>query len=110
MGMVVAVPAAPGVPTCQAERSLRVLDRKELQAQRRLQELAQRITALQESSRDAHHMAQQAKDGAQRATTTSGMLSQVSSFPAWLCMAPSRYWVLWVLSLTIAFAARTWHR
>ncbi|NXB53436.1 LAMB1 protein, partial [Leucopsar rothschildi] len=39
-------------------------------------ELAQRITALQESSQDARHLAQQAKDGAQRATTTSGMLSQ----------------------------------
>ncbi|XP_033373240.1 laminin subunit beta-1-like isoform X2 [Parus major] len=60
----------------KAERRLRVLDRKELQAQRRLRELAQRITALQEHSRDARHMAQQAKDGAQRATTTSGTLSQ----------------------------------
>ncbi|XP_005053248.1 PREDICTED: laminin subunit beta-2-like isoform X2 [Ficedula albicollis] len=60
----------------EAERSLRVLDRKESQAQRRLQELAQLITTLQESSQDARHMAQQAKDGAQRATTTSGMLSQ----------------------------------
>ncbi|NXM88566.1 LAMB1 protein, partial [Oenanthe oenanthe] len=60
----------------EAERSLRVLDRKESQAQRRLRELAQLITALQKSSQDARHMAQQAKDGAQRATTTSGMLSQ----------------------------------
>ncbi|NXR25031.1 LAMB1 protein, partial [Cinclus mexicanus] len=60
----------------EAERSLRVLDRKESQAQRRLQELAQHITVLQESSQDTRHMAQQAKDGAQRATTTSGMLSQ----------------------------------
>ncbi|NWI48213.1 LAMB1 protein, partial [Picathartes gymnocephalus] len=60
----------------EAERRLQVLDRKESQAQRRLKELAQRITALQERSQDAHHMAQQAKDGAQRATTTSGMLSQ----------------------------------
>ncbi|NWS81491.1 LAMB1 protein, partial [Toxostoma redivivum] len=60
----------------EAERSLRALDRKESQAQRRLQELARRITALKESSQDARHLAQQAKDGAQRATTTSGMLSQ----------------------------------
>lgn len=101
MGMVVAVPAAAGVHTCQAERRLQVLDRKESQAQRRLQELAQRITALQEHGRDARHMAQQAKDGAQRATTTSGTLSQVSSIPAWLCGAPRRYWVLGVLSLTM---------
>ncbi|NXE89797.1 LAMB2 protein, partial [Menura novaehollandiae] len=60
----------------EAERRLQVLDRKELQAQRRLRELAQHITALQERGRDARHMAQQAKDGAQRATITSGMLSQ----------------------------------
>ncbi|NXH63806.1 LAMB1 protein, partial [Rhabdornis inornatus] len=60
----------------EAERSLRALDRKESQAQRRLQELAQHITALQKSSQDARHLAQQAKDRAQRATTTSGMLSQ----------------------------------
>ncbi|NXF12224.1 LAMB1 protein, partial [Smithornis capensis] len=60
----------------QAERRLQALDRKESQAQRRLQELAQRIAALQERGRDAHHMAQQAKDGAQRATTTSGTLNQ----------------------------------
>ncbi|NXI85722.1 LAMB1 protein, partial [Rhipidura dahli] len=60
----------------EAERRLQVLDRKESQAQRRLRELAQRITALQEHGRDARHMAQQAKDGAQRATTTSGTLSQ----------------------------------
>ncbi|NXO20364.1 LAMB2 protein, partial [Cisticola juncidis] len=60
----------------EAERRLQVLDRKESQAQRRLRELAQRIAALQERGRDAHHMAQQAKDRAQRATTTSGTLSQ----------------------------------
>ncbi|NWI03336.1 LAMB1 protein, partial [Tichodroma muraria] len=60
----------------EAERRLKVLDRKESQAQRRLRELAQRITALQELGRDSRHMAQQAKDGAQRATTTSGTLSQ----------------------------------
>ncbi|NXK59072.1 LAMB1 protein, partial [Sylvietta virens] len=60
----------------EAERRLQVLDRKESQAQRRLRELAQRIAALQERGRDAHHMAQQAKDRAQRATTTSGALSQ----------------------------------
>ncbi|NXD32288.1 LAMB2 protein, partial [Spelaeornis formosus] len=60
----------------EAERRLRALDRKESQAQRRLRELAQGITALQEHSQDARHMAQQAKERAQLATTTSGMLSQ----------------------------------
>ncbi|NXQ03157.1 LAMB1 protein, partial [Vidua macroura] len=60
----------------EAERRLQVLDRKESQVQRRLRELAQRITTLQERGQDARHMAQQAKDGAQRATTTSGTLSQ----------------------------------
>ncbi|NWY47395.1 LAMB2 protein, partial [Sylvia atricapilla] len=62
--------------TREAERRLQVLDRKESQAQRRLRELAQHITALQERDQDARHMAQQAKDRAQRATITSGMLSQ----------------------------------
>ncbi|NWV31738.1 LAMB1 protein, partial [Grantiella picta] len=62
--------------TREAERRLQVLDRKESQVQRRLRELAQRIAALQEHDQDARHMAQQAKDGAQRATTTSGLLSQ----------------------------------
>ncbi|NXH98791.1 LAMB1 protein, partial [Pachycephala philippinensis] len=60
----------------EAERRLQMLDRKESQAQRRLRELAQRITSLQECGRDARHMAQQAKDGAQRASTTSGTLNQ----------------------------------
>ncbi|NXB74033.1 LAMB1 protein, partial [Donacobius atricapilla] len=60
----------------EAERRLQVLDRKELQAQRRLRELAQHITALQERGRDTRHMAQQAKDVAQRATATSGTLGQ----------------------------------
>ncbi|NXR55507.1 LAMB1 protein, partial [Hippolais icterina] len=60
----------------EAEHRLQVLNRKESQAQRRLRELAQRITALQERGRDARHTAQQAKDRAQRATTTSGTLSQ----------------------------------
>ncbi|NXQ11478.1 LAMB1 protein, partial [Peucedramus taeniatus] len=60
----------------EAERRLQALDRKESQAQRRLRELAQRITTLQERGRRARHMAQQAKDGAQRATATSGTLSQ----------------------------------
>ncbi|NXG10640.1 LAMB2 protein, partial [Sakesphorus luctuosus] len=60
----------------EAERKLQALDGKESRAQRRLRELAQRVTALQERGRDARHMAQQAKDGAQRATTTSGTLSQ----------------------------------
>ncbi|XP_048171525.1 laminin subunit beta-2-like isoform X3 [Corvus hawaiiensis] len=62
--------------TREAERRLQVLDKKESQAQRRLQELARHINALQEHGRDAHHMAQQAKEGAQRATTTSGTLTQ----------------------------------
>ncbi|NWW11879.1 LAMB1 protein, partial [Oreocharis arfaki] len=60
----------------EAERRLQVLDRKESEAQRQLRELVQHITSLQERGRDAHHVAQQAKDGAQRATTTSGTLSQ----------------------------------
>ncbi|NXM69122.1 LAMB1 protein, partial [Serilophus lunatus] len=60
----------------QAERKLQALDGKESRAQRRLQELAQRIAALQERGRDARHIAQQAKDGAQRAATTSGTLNQ----------------------------------
>ncbi|NWU80456.1 LAMB1 protein, partial [Onychorhynchus coronatus] len=60
----------------EAERKLQALDGKESRAQRRLRELAQRVTTLQERGRDAHHMAQQAKDRAQRATTTSGTLSQ----------------------------------
>ncbi|NWV51514.1 LAMB1 protein, partial [Daphoenositta chrysoptera] len=60
----------------EAERRLQALGRKESQAQRRLRELAQRVTALQERGRDARRTAQQAKDGAQRATTTAGTLSQ----------------------------------
>ncbi|NXP17647.1 LAMB1 protein, partial [Scytalopus superciliaris] len=60
----------------QAERKLQALDGRESRVQRRLRELAQRVTALQEHNRDARHMAQQAKDGAQRATATSGTLSQ----------------------------------
>ncbi|NXT34668.1 LAMB2 protein, partial [Pelecanoides urinatrix] len=60
----------------EAERRLQALEGKESRAQRRLRELAQRITTLQEQGRDAHRMAQQAKDGAQRATAASGMLSQ----------------------------------
>lgn len=66
----------------QAERRLQALEGKESRAQRRLRELAQRVTTLQQQSRDAHRVAQQAKDGAQRATTASGTLSQVSSGPA----------------------------
>ncbi|KAK1198689.1 LAMB2 protein, partial [Pygoscelis papua] len=60
----------------EVERRLQALEGKESRAQRRLQELAQRVTALQERGRDARRMAQQAKDGAQRATTASGTLSQ----------------------------------
>ncbi|NXG66102.1 LAMB2 protein, partial [Hemiprocne comata] len=60
----------------EAERRLQALEGKESQAQRRLRELAERVTALQEQGRDARRLAQQAKDGAQRATATSGTLSQ----------------------------------
>ncbi|NXH13615.1 LAMB2 protein, partial [Bucco capensis] len=60
----------------EAERRLQVLEGKESRAQRRLRELAQRISALQERDQDTRRMAQQAKDGAQRATATSGTLSQ----------------------------------
>lgn len=67
----------------QAERRLQALEGKESRAQRRLRELAQRITALRERGRDTRRMAQQAKDGAQRATAASGTLSQVSLGPAW---------------------------
>lgn len=68
----------------QAERRLQALEGKESRAQRRLQELAQRVNTLQEQGQDAHRMAQQAKDGAERATAASGTLSQVSSGPAQL--------------------------
>ncbi|NWI33128.1 LAMB2 protein, partial [Sula dactylatra] len=60
----------------EVERRLQALEGKELRAQRRLQELAQRVTALQEQGQDVHRVAQQAKDGAQHATATSGTLSQ----------------------------------
>ncbi|NWX10009.1 LAMB2 protein, partial [Caloenas nicobarica] len=60
----------------EAEPRLQALEGKESRAQRRLQELAQRVTALQERGRDTRRMAQQAKDGAQRATAASGTLSQ----------------------------------
>jgi len=62
----------------QAERRLQALEGKESRAQRRLRELAQRVTALRERDRDTRRVAQQAKDGAERATTASGTLSQVS--------------------------------
>ncbi|XP_052633603.1 laminin subunit beta-4-like isoform X4 [Harpia harpyja] len=60
----------------EAERRLQALEGKELRAQRRLRELAQRVTTLQEQGRDARRVAQQAKDGAQRATATSDTLGQ----------------------------------
>ncbi|XP_009995324.1 PREDICTED: laminin subunit beta-2 [Chaetura pelagica] len=60
----------------EAERRLRALEGKGSQAQRRLRELAQRVAALQERGQDARRLAQQARDGAQRATATSGTLSQ----------------------------------
>lgn len=61
----------------QAERRLQALEGKESRAQQRLQELAQSIAALQERGQDTRRVAQQARDGAQRATATSGTLSQV---------------------------------
>ncbi|NXQ85293.1 LAMB1 protein, partial [Nyctibius grandis] len=60
----------------EVERRLQALEGKETRAQRRLRELAQRVAALQERGRDARRVAQQARDGAQRATTASGTLSQ----------------------------------
>ncbi|KAM8995123.1 laminin subunit beta-2-like isoform 1-T1 [Ara ararauna] len=60
----------------EAERRLQALEGKESRVQRRLQELGQHITALQERDQDTRRMAQRAKDGAQRATATAGMLSQ----------------------------------
>ncbi|OPJ71971.1 hypothetical protein AV530_009303 [Patagioenas fasciata monilis] len=60
----------------EAERRLQALEGKESRAQRRLRELAQRVTALRERGRDTRRVAQQAKDGAQRATAASGTLSQ----------------------------------
>lgn len=95
----------------QAERRLQVLEGKESRAQRRLRELAQRITALQERGRDARRMAQQAKDGAQRATTASGTLSQVSPGPAWLRHSTKRVWGARGGSASSCLcAARTWRR
>ncbi|NXL07937.1 LAMB2 protein, partial [Mesembrinibis cayennensis] len=72
----------------EAERRLQALEGKESQAQRRLRELAQRVTALQEQGQEARRMAQQAKDGAQRATAASGTLSQD------LAQVTQRYMVL----------------
>ncbi|NWR62277.1 LAMB2 protein, partial [Bucorvus abyssinicus] len=60
----------------EAERRLQALEAKESRAQQRLQELAQSISALQERGQDTRRVAQQARDGAQRATATSGTLSQ----------------------------------
>ncbi|NWU89131.1 LAMB2 protein, partial [Upupa epops] len=62
--------------TKEVERRLQVLQGKESRVQRRLQDLVQRIATLQEQDQDTHRMAQQAKDGAQRATVISGTLSQ----------------------------------
>lgn len=107
---VVAVPAAACVHTCQAERRLQVLDRKESQAQRRLRELAQRIATLQERGRDAHHTAQRAKDTAQRATTTSGTLNQVSSTPAGYAWHQAGTACCGCSASPCPSAARTWYR
>lgn len=95
----------------QAERRLQVLEGKESRAQRRLRELAQRVTALQERGRDARRMAQQAKDGAQRATTASGTLSQVSPGPARLRHSTKGVWGARGGSASLCLcAARTWRR
>lgn len=66
----------------QAERKLQALQGKESRLQRRLRELAQRVAALQERGQGARRLAQDAKEGAQRATAASGTLSQVSPSPA----------------------------
>ncbi|NXK24446.1 LAMB1 protein, partial [Arenaria interpres] len=60
----------------EAERRLQALEGKESRAQQRLQELARHVTTLQEQGQDARRLAQQARDGAQRATAASGTLSQ----------------------------------
>ncbi|NXP16201.1 LAMB2 protein, partial [Thinocorus orbignyianus] len=60
----------------EAERRLQALEGKESRAQRRLRELARHVTTLQEQGQDARRLAQQARDGAQRATAASGTLSQ----------------------------------
>lgn len=65
----------------QAERRLQALEGKESRVQRRLRELGERITALQERDQDTRRMAQRAKDAAQSATATAGMLSQVETQP-----------------------------
>lgn len=76
-------PRSQPVPVrAQAERRLQALEGKESRTQQRLQELGQSITALQEQGQDTRRMAQRAKDGAQRATATAGMLSQVRPSPA----------------------------
>ncbi|NXA20904.1 LAMB1 protein, partial [Ibidorhyncha struthersii] len=60
----------------EAERKLQALEGKESRAEQRLRELAQRVNTLQKQSQDARRVAQQAKDGAERATAASGTLSQ----------------------------------
>ncbi|NXO05273.1 LAMB2 protein, partial [Rhinopomastus cyanomelas] len=60
----------------EAEHRLQVLEGKESRAERRLRELVQHITTLQEQGQGTRRMTQQAKDGAQRATATSGTLRQ----------------------------------
>ncbi|NXI53081.1 LAMB2 protein, partial [Chloroceryle aenea] len=60
----------------EVERRLQALEVKESQAQQWLQDLAQGITAVQERTQDTRRMAQEAKNRAQRATTTSGTLNQ----------------------------------
>ncbi|NXN63187.1 LAMB1 protein, partial [Himantopus himantopus] len=72
----------------EAERKLQALEGKESRAEQRLRELAQRVNTLQKQSQDARRVAQQAKDGAERATATSGTLTQD------LAQVTQRYMVL----------------
>ncbi|NXD69079.1 LAMB2 protein, partial [Eolophus roseicapillus] len=60
----------------EAERRLQALEGKESRVQRRLRELGQRITAPPPRDQDTRRMAQRAKDAAQSATATAGMISQ----------------------------------
>ncbi|XP_062441299.1 laminin subunit beta-4-like [Rhea pennata] len=60
----------------EAERKLQALEGKEQRARKRLRELAQRVAALQEQSRDGRRLAQRAEARAQLATAAAGTLSQ----------------------------------
>ncbi|NWY00027.1 LAMB1 protein, partial [Nothoprocta ornata] len=60
----------------EAERRLQALQGKQQRVQERLRELAQRVAAVQQQSRDSHRLAQQAEGRAQLATAAAGTLSQ----------------------------------